>query len=81
MGMRNGVGSGKREEDVLIEDPVMDEQIFRFLAAFTADRGAEPSRTLDQDHRVDVTPPRGGAHHRDQFGQALTMRGPCDEKK
>jgi hypothetical protein len=35
MVMRNGLGAEKREEDVLIEDPVMDEQIFRFLAAFT----------------------------------------------
>ena len=33
--MRNGLGAEKREEDVLIEDPVMDEQIFRFLAALT----------------------------------------------
>jgi hypothetical protein len=35
MVMRNGLGAEKREEDVLIEDPVMDEQIFRFLAALT----------------------------------------------
>ena len=33
--MRNGVEAEKRVEDELIGDPVMDEQIFRFLAALT----------------------------------------------
>jgi len=33
--MRNELGAEKRLEDELIDDPVMDEQIFRFLAAFT----------------------------------------------
>lgn len=33
--MRNELGAEKRPEDELFEDPVMDEQIFRFLAAFT----------------------------------------------
>lgn len=33
--MRNGLGAQKRPEDEMIEDPVMDEQIFRFLVAFT----------------------------------------------
>jgi hypothetical protein len=33
--MRDGIGAENQIEDVLIEDPLMDEQIFRFLAAFT----------------------------------------------
>ena len=33
--MRNQVRSERRIEDEVIEDAVMDEQIFRFLAAFT----------------------------------------------
>jgi hypothetical protein len=33
--MRNQVRSEKRIEDEVIGDAVMDEQIFRFLAAFT----------------------------------------------
>lgn len=33
--MRKHFRSEKQDEDELIEDPVMDEQIFRFLAAFT----------------------------------------------
>lgn len=33
--MRNQVRSERRIEDEVIGDAVMDEQIFRFLAAFT----------------------------------------------
>jgi hypothetical protein len=35
MVMRNGLGADKQPEDELFGDAVMDEQIFRFLAAFT----------------------------------------------
>ena len=72
--MRNELGAERRLEDELIEDPVMDEQIFRFLAAFTQIEEENLRERLIKITEWIVTPPRRGAHHREQLGQALTMR-------
>ena len=76
--MRNELGAEKLEDE-LIDDPVMDEQIFRFLAAFTQ---IEEENLRERLIKITEWMSRHpDEHHRDQLGQALTMRGPCDEKK
>ena len=67
--MRNELGAEKRDDDELIDDPVMDEQIFRFLAAFTQIEEENLRERLIKITEWMSRHPERGAHHRENLAK------------